>query len=774
MVDGWAEVIHEDEEWLDFWAARGVPAETLRKYRIGLESVTTEGLGSRYSIPVFGATAHLVDCKLYTPGADERKNIHWFGLGKGVRLWNAHNLAKADPGSTVLVTGGEPDALRLCAAEFLAVSGTSGEGALPRPEDLNLLRGMDVVTCLDQDKAGRAGAKKWVKALLPIAASVRDLEWPIEQGKDVTDWLLAGHTAKELQGLIDDAPQKAKTQRPIQDLLDLAIKRLEMGDDGGRNDVGLWLACQLRDERYSRRQAGVVLVEQYVPAVTRPDDEYTEEEALASVESAYSQPARKPSGISGDKTATDDDVYRHMTDTGNAERFAMLFGELTRYCPALKGWFIWNGRIWARDDGLQIMTMAKKTVRQMLTEAATIADDDDRKARFKHCFASESVAKLRAMTEAAQSDLVVRPQELDANPYLLCVENGTLDLRTGELREHDPADLITLMAPVEYKPNATEPRWEELLDKFVRPDDGKEAFLQRAAFASLTGTTSDKVFINLYDENDGNTGKTTFSESLLVALGPYGGIVNAEAFLTRPNGAPAIRSDLAALAGKRMVVSSETPPGRKLDTALMKKLTQGGGKYVFERKYENPWEGDITFTIWLDGNSVAKANAEDNPLFDRWRLTPFKHKIAKASVDKRWMEKAAASPQYRSAVLAWAMKGRVAWLKEGIGSAPSVDAATAEVRAEMDPLRRFWDERCHFAPHTAADPHFATRAMIWQCYSEWVAGQPNTRAINEDSFMALLKAHDVKYALTRFGGKPTWGWQGIRLEAPVNIRVSAR
>lgn len=462
---------------------------------------------------------------------------------------------------------------------------------------------------------------------------------------------------------------------------------------------------------------------------------------------------------------TEEVAFEHMTDTGNARRMVALFGDQIRYCPARRSWYVWDGRIWARDTTLEIHRIAKATVRRMQAEATRIKDDDERKRRLMHCIASESTGRLRAMVENAQSETTIEPTDLDANPMLLCVENGTLDLRTGRLRAHSPADFITLMAPVEYHPRATDPRWEDVLDRFVRPDDGKEEFLRRAAFASITGKTSDKVFINLYDDNDGNTGKTTFTESLMMMLGPYATVVNAETFLSS-RGAAGIRADLAACDGKRMVVSGEIPAGRQLDVAQMKRLTQGGGTLSFERKYENPWTGPITFTIWLDGNSVAKAPAEDSPLFNRWRLTPFKHKI-EGRPDPTWLDRVRDSPEYRSAVLAWVMKGRRAWLKGGIGSTPMVDAATAEIQESMDPLGEFWEQWCVFGPGLCV-----TNADLRIALDDWHQSAGKTHTINDTAWRALLTAKGARpwAAPRRLGGKPQRGWDGVALSAPAPAR----
>ena len=151
----------------------------------------------------------------------------------------------------------------------------------------------------------------------------------------------------------------------------------------------------------------------------------------------------------------------------------------------------------------------------------------------------------------------------------------------------------------------------------------------------------------------------------------------------------------------------------------MKKLAAGSGEFQFERKYENPWTGPITFTIWLDGNSVPRANAEDGPLFSRWRVTPFRHQIM--VVDPKWMDERVSKPEYRAAVLAWAVQGREAWLQDGIGTEPFIEKAVAEVQAGMDPLHDFWEQCVKFGEHTRKDRYFATTLELRQKLDEWHA-----------------------------------------------------
>ena len=100
--------------------------------------------------------------------------------------------------------------------------------------------------------------------------------------------------------------------------------------------------------------------------------------------------------------------------------------------------------------------------------------------------------RLKAMVKLATSDpmVVVTPDELDRDPFLLNVLNGTLDLHTGELRPHSRRDLLTKLAPVEYDPGAQLKAWEDFLEHITGGDAEYVAYLQRAAGYALTGSTA--------------------------------------------------------------------------------------------------------------------------------------------------------------------------------------------------------------------------------------------------------------------------------------------
>src|SRR5262245_7667525 len=141
----------------------------------------------------------------------------------------------------------------------------------------------------------------------------------------------------------------------------------------------------------------------------------------------------------------------HFSELGNSRRFLAQHHEDVRYCDAL-GWLVWDGRRWVKDQVGQVMEQAKGTVRAIYTEAGEAAHPEQRKALAKHALRSESHRQMVAMVELAKSDpRVAAPVDaFDADPYLLTVLNGTLDLRTATLHPHRREDLSTKLAPVSY------------------------------------------------------------------------------------------------------------------------------------------------------------------------------------------------------------------------------------------------------------------------------------------------------------------------------------
>src|SRR5207245_2457873 len=199
----------------------------------------------------------------------------------------------------------------------------------------------------------------------------------------------------------------------------------------------------------------------------------------------------------------------HLTDAGNAQRLARTFGGHVRYCYAWRSYLKWAGARWARDPGAGIMARAKATALALYAEAAVEPDAFRRAELVGWARKSEHEARLRAMVFLGQSEpgVPVEVEALDADGWLLNLQNGTLDLRRVALRAHGAADLLTRMAPVAFEPAAQCPRWLAFLDRIFAGNARLIAFIQRALGYSLTADTREQCFFLLH--GGGANGKTT-------------------------------------------------------------------------------------------------------------------------------------------------------------------------------------------------------------------------------------------------------------------------
>jgi putative DNA primase/helicase len=439
----------------------------------------------------------------------------------------------------------------------------------------------------------------------------------------------------------------------------------------------------------------------------------------------------------------------NLTDLGNSERFVAAHGDDVRYSYPWGKWLVWTGARWERDDAGRAHRLAKETVRGIYLEAADAEDDGRRKELAKHATRSEAEAKIRAMLELAKSELPVSPDELDADPWLLNAENGTVDLRTGELREHRREDLITRLAPVCYDPDAEAPAWGRFLER-VLPGEDLRGFVQRAAGYSATGDTSEQVmFIN---HGAGNNGKSTFQEALAGALGDYSMRAPTEMLMAkRSSGVP---NDVARLKGARFVTASETEEGRRLAESLVKDLT--GQDTISARFMRAEWfDFKPSHKLWLSTNHKPEIRGTDNAIWRRIRLIPWTVTVPAVERDRKLPERLRAE---LTGILAWIVRGCLEWHRIGLRAPEEVREATREYRAEMDVLADFLADCC-----TQGERERSYAGELYSTYRRWseAAGE---RPESQKRFGGRLKERGFLNDRDSKTGRSMWSGLRVRDE----------
>jgi putative DNA primase/helicase len=356
------------------------------------------------------------------------------------------------------------------------------------------------------------------------------------------------------------------------------------------------------------------------------------------------------------------------------------------------------------------------------------------------------------MLEQAQSEpgIPIMQKQLDANPYLFNVANGTINLRTGELHPHDPHDLITRMSPVEYDPNATSELWEDFISWVTNDKQDFADYLQKAVGYSLTGDTGEeKLFMLLGAEA---TGKSTFAESIKAMLGDYAKTADFESFLQR-SFTGGIRNDIASLAGARFVVSIEVDEGAKLAEGLVKTIT-GGDTISARFLHQEFFEFVPQFKLWLAANDAPKVNADDGAMWRRIVRLPFERIIPKERRDPGVKAMLRDPGISGPAILAWAVKGCLAWQVGGLGEPDVITKATAAYRIEQDPLNDFIEDTCNVKAEA-----WVSSGNLRKMYNDWCV-KSGEKPINDHDMAKLLTARGFEKTRNYANGR---GWQGIGL-----------
>lgn len=404
----------------------------------------------------------------------------------------------------------------------------------------------------------------------------------------------------------------------------------------------------------------------------------------------WSEGSRAQGQVNDRPTIDAELACKHLTDYGNAERLVARFGHDLRYVVRWKKPLAWDGTRWVDDESGLIARYAKQTARSMLCEAATVEDSKVREAIISWSRRSESKDRQAAMLALAYSEpgIAIRHEDLDRDPWLLNVANGTLDLRDGSLNPHRRVDLITKLCSVVFDREAECPRWDETLELVFENDPVMIAFFQRLCGCCLTGDVSEHILPIFHGE--GQNGKTTLMETMMNVLGPDYAMSATQDFLMVQK-YRGHTTEYMSLFGKRLVVASETGEDCRLDEPLVKRLT-GSDEIRGRRMREDEWSFKPTHKLFLSTNHEPKIRGTDHAIWRRVLKIPCTFRIPPERAVKGMADRLR---EEAPGILAWAVRGCVAWHHAGDLGVPSkVSLATKQYREDQDELGPWIAEGC--------------------------------------------------------------------------------
>jgi len=457
-------------------------------------------------------------------------------------------------------------------------------------------------------------------------------------------------------------------------------------------------------------------------------------------------------------------------------------------------WLKWNGTRWAVDEEESIRHTVSTNLYKIY-EFASVAYFSSIKTESSEGEASRIKAHakiLRAKQKKAcefphmtrvlswMKPLLLTFQEnFDINHDSLNVANGTIDLKTQELKPHDPKDLISKQAPVTYNKDAKCPEWEKFLETvIVHPDDPLEdgtlstdgltiGTLQKYAGLCLSGHIKEQKFLYLYGL--GANGKSIFITTLSMLLGAganiggtshegggYVGHAPIELFIHNRQKDEAHRLNyLAELQGARLVVCDEIEGKRVMSESAIKSVTSGIEKVNAMRKFEKPFSYNFTGKLILFGNHRLTIKSSDRGIWRRVLLNEWyynfeqsPHREDSTIVLKRFQNEL-------SGILNWALTGLKNYEREGLKVSKSIIDTTEQYKDDADQLKRWLDEKCTVAPEI-----LTTFGEIYTSYKNWVDETDEYKAFKGKNTLIseLLERDDFNFKKVKKGN------QGFRIE----------
>lgn len=469
-----------------------------------------------------------------------------------------------------------------------------------------------------------------------------------------------------------------------------------------------------------------------------------------------------------------EDDFSHG-DVGNAERFAKRYGHKFRYVSTLEKWYMFDGAKWSLTLKNEDKQAVIDTIQQIKHEVALAKLSLDKnsdmyeqelkriRALHAHYVASHNHSKIVNALSVATTipDLVCTHDELDADPMLFNAQNGTVDLRTGLLREHVKNDMLTKASDVEIAATSDCPTWKKFLLDIMCGDEAMVDWMQKVIGYAMTGRTDEQVFFLMY--GSGANGKSTFLHIINKIFGSYSVNSSFETFMERRDESSGPRGDVARLKGARFVSSTEGPEGKAFNEPFIKSLT-GGDLITARFLYGQDFEFKPCLKLFLATNHKPIIKATDNALWRRLRLIPFNAVFSGANRDNTLTEKL---ERELPAIFRWCVEGCQRWQAEGLGMPVAVERASGEYRDEMDTIGSFLNDVCSIKDTTETKQSTSAKEL-YASYATWCEENGIRHPIQRKRFKFALESKGYKVATRNVGDV----WLGLVLKGKEDFKFN--
>lgn len=447
-------------------------------------------------------------------------------------------------------------------------------------------------------------------------------------------------------------------------------------------------------------------------------------------------------------------------DYGHAMVLSNLFHNKFRWMYEWGKWLEYENGVWKETTEERVAKEATEQLHKyyttLLNNAIIQEERDDLTQKIKEICRYARIAGALSFLKGFPN-IMTSTSQLDAIPWALNVKNGTLDLRTMELRPHDPEDLLTKQANANWDPYAKLDFWKSHLDLCL-PNKNIQREIQRELGLALTGLPLEELLPIWY--GTGANGKSTTLRVIMDVVGDYAQMAAPRLLIKSKYERHS--TELAELQGRRLVFSAETGENGALDEEKLKQLT-GGERIRARFMRQDNFEFPKTWIIILVTNYKPTISGTDEGTWRRIRLIPWEQSIQK---EKRLPQEEVVQKLLteRDGVLKWIVQGLNDWFLDKQWIAEEVLLATEAYREEEDVLKSFLNDSCEFNLQYTVEV-----GKLYENYVAWCE-RGGVEALGKNKLGNLLKKRGITQKRGTGGVRL---WVGLRLknEDPYDLNL---
>lgn len=354
-------------------------------------------------------------------------------------------------------------------------------------------------------------------------------------------------------------------------------------------------------------------------------------------------------------------------------------------------------QIWAVADELaklDIISMAETGTLFLYNDGVYTSKNTENKIQsmaaatglklFDSCFLERDIENVLFRLKYLKSYPLI---EFNKNENIIVVENGLLNIETGELKDFTPDEIYTNKFNFLYDPEAPlTPAFKNYLETTFKGVEYQIDIIQEFFGYCLCSHYRFAVFLLLLGE--GGNGKGVLENVLISFIGEENtsGLALHEICSTD-------KFTLADMFEKKLNVCGDIAKTKIPNTENLKKLT-GRNLIRAQFKYGQPFTYYNTAKIINSCNEMPKITDETKGLFDRLLIIDFPNSFRDTENDNKNLEAECTTKESLSGILTWAIQGYQRLMKQGkFSHSKTIDEKIEQYQKIVDPLEFYIEHR---------------------------------------------------------------------------------